>query len=250
MLIDTFIGDGKADFMEKFANRLPAQVVAGFFGLTRDDGERCYGWISAFMNPDRDPSDSAEAVVKLGQLVSEAISRARSEPGDDLISAIVTHVKADGTQFSDEECMGLLLTAILGALETTVSALASTVMLLDRFPAVRAELIDEPTLVGRAVEEVLRMESPVHGPKRTVLRDVVVTATNSAAATGSCCCSDPVTTTARSSVTLSNSMCTAATTLTWLSGTASTAASVHRWPSSSSASHWRRSCVACPITAW
>ena len=174
-LLDTFIEDGRADFMARFAKRLPGQVVAGFFGLDPDDGERCYEWSANILAPaGADPAAVADAAQQLAVFITEALSRGRANPTDDLISAIVTHQNSEGKQFSDEECIGLLFTAIGGALETTVSGLASTLMLVDRFPKVRAELIADPSLAGRAVEEVLRMESPVHSIARTVTRDVVV----------------------------------------------------------------------------
>lgn len=174
-LLDTFIEHGRAEFMTKFAKRLPGQVVAGFFGFDPEDGERCYEWSANILAPSGgDPAMVAAAAQQMGVFISEALARSRANPGNDLISAIVTHQNGEGKYFSDEECIGLLFTAIGGALETTVSGLASTLMLVDRFPTVRAELIADPSLAGRAVEEVLRMESPVHSPSRTVARDVVV----------------------------------------------------------------------------
>ena len=174
-LLDTFIGDGKADWMNQFARRLPGQVVAGFFGFSADDGERCYEWISDIVKaPALDHPSASASIQRLVQFMTDTIAQAKSHPGDGLISAIVSHTTESGAQFSDEECIGLVFTGIGGALETTVSALASSVMLLDRFPAARAELIDNPNLVSNAVEEVLRMESPVHCPARTVRRDVTV----------------------------------------------------------------------------
>jgi cytochrome P450 len=174
-LIDTFIADGRAEFVSQFATRLPGQVVAGFFGLNPDDGERCYEWLSTIFTPTGDDGEEVlEAVQKLAAFITDALARARTHPSEDLISAIVTHQDHAGEGFSDEECMGLLVTAIAGALETTVSSLASILMLVDRFRDVRAELIANPTLTGRAVEEALRMESPVHGPARTVRRDIEI----------------------------------------------------------------------------
>jgi cytochrome P450 len=174
-LIDAFIADGKAEFVSQFAKRLPGQVVAGFFGLHPDDGERCYEWMTTIFTPTGDDgAEILEGVQNLATFITDALTRARSQPGDDLISAIVTHENEAGKRFSDEECMGLLLTAIAGALETTVSSLASMLLLVDAYPDVRAELLADPSLTGRAVEEALRMESPVHGPARTVRRDIEI----------------------------------------------------------------------------
>ncbi len=174
-LIDTFISEGKGDFIAQFAARLPGQVVAEFFGFDLHDGERCYGWLNTMMAPpDGDPSTAASAGQQLFEFIVGTLEKARTRPKNDLISSIATHVTKAGTPFSDEECIGLVFTAIGGALETTVAALTASVVLLDQFPTVRAQLIADPTLVDRAVQEVLRMAAPAHCPARTVRREVDV----------------------------------------------------------------------------
>jgi cytochrome P450 len=99
------------------------------------------------------------------------IDRARAEPSDDVVSAIVT-ARPDGEPFSARECLGLVFTTLTGALETTVSTIGSAVHLLATHPGVRRRLIEEPVLLARAVEEFLRMASPVQAFARTVTRDV------------------------------------------------------------------------------
>lgn len=178
-LLDTFIEDGRADFVAKFAKRLPGQVVAEFFGFDLHDGERCYEMLSTVMAPpDGDLSAALKAAQDLLEFIGGALARTRAEPKDNLMSAIVTHVTKSGTQFTDEECLGLAFTALGGALETTVSGLTSTLALLDRFPDVRAQLIADPTLADRAVQEILRMEAPAHCPARTVRSDMELDGVN------------------------------------------------------------------------
>jgi cytochrome P450 len=174
-LIDSFCAEGKADFLTQFANRLPAQVVAGFFGFTFDDGDRYYDWVATSMNPPNgDLALAVEAAQEQSEFILEALARARANPNDTLISAIATHVTTTGTTFSEEECLGMMLAGIGGALETTASALASMIVLLDRFPEVRADLLNDASLIPNAVEEVLRMESPLHAAGRTVRRDIEI----------------------------------------------------------------------------
>jgi cytochrome P450 len=174
-LIDSFCAEGKADFLTQFANRLPAQVVAGFFGFTFDDGDRYYDWVATSMNPPNgDRALAMRAGQELSDFIVDALDRARANPDDTLISAIATHVTTTGTTLSQEECLGMLLAGIGGALETTASALASTIVLLDRFPEARADLLNDPSLIPNAVEEVLRMESPFHAARRSVRRDIEI----------------------------------------------------------------------------
>lgn len=172
-LLDSFIADGRADWVNKFASRLPGQVVSELFGFSPEEGEQCYRWIATAMEAiAHEASASEQAVQQLGAFVLGALEEARANPGPDLISAIVTYEDKNGDRFSFEECIGLLFTAIAGSLETTVSALASTLLLLDRFPQARTQLIENPTLADAAADEVLRMESPVHCPARTVKSNV------------------------------------------------------------------------------
>ncbi|MGV0870616.1 cytochrome P450 [Mycolicibacterium sp. XJ879] len=172
-LIDSFIADGKADFVTQFAARLPGQVVAEFFGFDLHDGERCYAWLDTMMAPpDGDPATAASAGQELFGFIVGVLETARAEPKNTLISSIATHVTKAGTRFSDEECIGLVFTAIGGALETTVAALTASVVFLDQYPAARAQLVADPGLVGHATQEVLRMSSPAHCPARTVRREV------------------------------------------------------------------------------
>ncbi|WP_069403461.1 cytochrome P450 [Mycolicibacterium holsaticum] len=174
-LIDEFIADGKADFVAQFATRLPGQVVAEFFGFDFHDGERCYEWLNTMMAPpDGDPATAAAAGQNLFEFIVGVLAEARAKPKNNLISSIANYVTKAGTRFSDDECIGLVFTAIGGALETTVAALTAIVVFLDEFSTARAQLIADPTLVNHAVQEVLRMSAPAHCPARTVHRDVEV----------------------------------------------------------------------------
>jgi cytochrome P450 len=179
-LIDSFCAEGKADFLTQFANRLPAQVVAGFFGFTFDDGDRYYEWVATSMNPPNgDRALAVQAAQELSEFIVEALDRARANAGrhSDLGDRDTRHHHRNETLrrgLSEEECLGMLLAGIGGALETTASALASTVILLDRFPDARADLLNDPSLIPNAVEEMLRMESPFHAAGRTVRRDIEI----------------------------------------------------------------------------
>jgi cytochrome P450 len=90
---------------------------------------------------------------------------------DDVLSAVVTH-RFEGRGFTDEECIGIMFTSITGALETTVAGIALGLRIFGLNREVRDCLLAEPTGIARAVEEVLRMESPAQCPARTVTEAV------------------------------------------------------------------------------
>jgi len=101
------------------------------------------------------------------------LQRLRRSPGEDLLSKLVT-LDDDGDRLSETELRataGLLLAA---GFETTVNLLGSGTELLLRHPEQLARLRDEPELWPNAVEEVLRVESPVQLTARSALRDTEV----------------------------------------------------------------------------
>jgi cytochrome P450 len=170
-LIDGFIDDGEADVLVQFAKPLPAQVISQFFGFTAEDGIRCYEWLCQMFMGDEEAA--VDGVTKFVGFLGEALDKARANPVDDVLSAVVTH-RFDGRGFSDEECVGIMFTSITGALETTVAGIALGLRIFGLNRGVRDRLLAEPASIARAVEEVLRMESPAQCPARTVTEEVEV----------------------------------------------------------------------------
>jgi cytochrome P450 len=174
-VINGFAPSGRADAVADIAKPVPPRVMGRFFGLTSEEADQSYGWIDTMITESsRDLDKMMSAALDLFGFLSALIERARTGTGGhDVMSAIV-NAQIDGRPISDTECLGMVFTAIAGALETTVPSLAQALLLLDRHRDVRAELIRNPALVPAAVDEVLRLESPVQAPARTVAADVTV----------------------------------------------------------------------------
>ena len=176
--IDGFIETGRADVMKQLAEPVPAQITGQFFGFSAEEGLRIYELIStqfsqSFGGDVELPRAAGEELIALMQ---RSLDEARRNPGDDVSSAIVTY-NVDGRTFDNAECLGMLRSAIGGALATTVSAIAYAVYLLWKHPDQRRRLVENPELAAGAVEEVLRMESPVYSVARTVLENTEVEGT-------------------------------------------------------------------------
>ncbi|GAA1872009.1 cytochrome P450 [Pseudonocardia ailaonensis] len=173
-LINEIIESGKADALEDLAKPLPAQITGQFFGYTAAEGRRIFELISTLTAESFGDKDQArEAATELLALFQRSLDEARKNPGDDVSSAIVTY-DVDGRTFSDQECLGLLRSSIGGALATTVAAIGYAVYLLWKYPEQRRLLVEDPDLSSSAVEEILRMESPVYAVGRTVLQETEV----------------------------------------------------------------------------
>jgi cytochrome P450 len=106
---------------------------------------------------------------------TELIERRRREPGDDTISHLVAAgVGADGDVAGTLSVLAFTFTMVTGGNDTTTGMLGGSVQLLHQRPDQRRLLADNPDLIPDAVDEFLRLTSPVQGLARTVTRDVTI----------------------------------------------------------------------------
>jgi cytochrome P450 len=96
------------------------------------------------------------------------IERRRNNPTDDLISTLMKARDKDGQPLADEHILGSLRLLLIAGIDTTWSAIGSSLWHLAKTPADRERLVAEPELMPLAVEELLRAYSPV-----TMAREVM-----------------------------------------------------------------------------
>ena len=102
------------------------------------------------------------------------LEKRRTDPQDDMISALV-HGKLRGTdEVSPAMIVGFGFTMVTGGNDTVTGALGGSLELLTQCPDQRARLVEDPTRLKTAVEEFLRLTSPVQGLARTATRDVEI----------------------------------------------------------------------------
>ena len=171
--------DDETDLVALLAKPLPSMVVARYLGVPEADRDRFGAWTDAIVGAD--PSgDLAGAMQGAGAAVGEMldfftqlIERRRVDPGDDTVS----HLVAAGVGDDPAGLLSILaftFTMVAGGNDTTTGLLGGAVDLLAAHPDQRDELADDPTLIPAAVEELLRLTSPVQGLARTTTTDVVL----------------------------------------------------------------------------
>jgi cytochrome P450 len=120
----------------------------------------------------------AEQGVAFQRYIWEHLQERRREPRDDVLSrfaeARFNDPEAGERPLTDGEIINLVDHLYTGGNETTTFAITSAVWLLTSHPDVERRLRDEPRLVPRFVDEVLRLESPTQGLWRGVIRDVEI----------------------------------------------------------------------------
>ena len=172
-LIDAFIGRGHCDFMQEFAEPLPARMTLRLLGI--DEGQ----WADflhaihvGVHESSRDFDKAVEALLEVYvQLAIALDDRQQGDgTGDDIISRLA-RADIDGRPLEDEEILDICLLMLFGGLDTTAAVIGHALVWLHEHPDQRARLAAEPELLPLAVEEFLRFEAPVQGLARTVTKD-------------------------------------------------------------------------------
>jgi cytochrome P450 len=169
---------GGGDIVAELFKPLPSLVVGHYLGVPEADRARFDEWSTAIVgaNVGIVGTDAASATVELMGYFTELIERRRREPGDDTVSQLVAAGVADGPD-ADAGLLSILafvFTMVAGGNDTTTGALGGAVQLLSSRPDQRALLAADPSLLPDAVEEFLRLTSPVQALARTAVRDVVL----------------------------------------------------------------------------
>ena len=179
-LLDGFAADGEADLVERFAWPLPLRVMGELIGVPADDlrwlHERSRDWLSVYgaTGSVEEQVAAAEGTVELQRYFVTAMEERTRDPRDDLMSALIAAVAEEDEPLSIVELAGVPLDLLVAGHVTVTRAIGSALVLLLREPGSLDELRGDPELVGPAVEEILRLESPAQGLFREALRDVEV----------------------------------------------------------------------------
>ncbi|MUL84915.1 MULTISPECIES: cytochrome P450 [unclassified Mycolicibacterium] len=174
--------DGGGDIVTELFKPLPSMVVAHYLGVPEADRDQFDGWTEAIVAANSSAGGITAAMGTAGAAVasmmgyfSELIERRRREPGDDTISHLVAAgVGADGDIAGALSILAFTFTMVTGGNDTTTGMLGGAVQLLQQRPDQRRLLVDDPELIPEAVDEFLRLTSPVQGLARTTTRDVTI----------------------------------------------------------------------------
>ena len=174
----TGIVDGRIEWMDAVANRLPMMVVARLIGVPDDDADQLAHWgyastqlLDGLMSTD-ELAASMAAITDLSAYIVEQLRDAAEHPRDDLVSELAGACR---TGVIDQFTAQLILVSLFSAGgESTASLLGTAVGMLTGKPDVQRRLREHPELMGAFVEETLRLEPPFRAHYRHVLRDTRV----------------------------------------------------------------------------
>ena len=166
---------GEVDIIEALFKPLPSWVVAHYLGVPEADREKFDRWTNAIVaaNAGGDVTNT-DATIELFTYAADLIERRNVEPGGDLISDLVGAGEAAA---SPAWVVGFVFTMVTGGNDTTTGLLGGAAELLTERRDQRQLLLDDPSLIRPAIDEFLRIVSPVQNLARTTTRDVAIRGT-------------------------------------------------------------------------
>ncbi|NKQ55775.1 cytochrome P450 [Amycolatopsis sp. K13G38] len=171
--IDSVIEAGECDLTSVIG--VPSIVTIDWLGLPIEEWQRySHAHHAVLAEPQGSPAYEQATKVDLPYLFDqqwETIRARRAAPRDDIISYLVQQ-EVDGRPMTDDEVFGIVDLLVSGGVGTTASLVSQALVWLAEHTDVRQRLIDDPSLMDRAVEEFLRFFSPTQALARTVMKDV------------------------------------------------------------------------------
>ena len=169
-LLAKAVAQGTFDFVTDVAAELPLMAIAEILGVPVEDRHRLFEWSNKLVG-NSDPEyvgsadDALTAATELYVYFNQLGEERRTEPGDDIISRLITEVEGDALGPHEFETFCLLLT--VAGNETTRNATSHGMHALLEHPDQMQLLRDNPELLDPAIEEILRWATPVINFRRT-----------------------------------------------------------------------------------
>ncbi len=168
-VIDKLIAEPDVDVVTNLVNSYPVRVIADMLGMPKEDHDQFVEWTYLAFGTDRVKGNAAHrALIEYGTALA---AKCRANPGDDVMSRIVT-AEVEGRQLTDLEVGGFVSLLIGAGAETTGSSLATGLWQLAKNPEQWQLLKNDRTLIPKAVDEFCRYTSAVVAWRRTATEGI------------------------------------------------------------------------------
>ncbi len=170
-LIDRFIEQGRCDAAVDYAQQITPQVIGHLLGIDTSRSEEFTRYVIDFMEDGvKDPELRAKSMHAMQDYFAGLIEQRRGADGDDYVSRLA-RAEIDGKPMSDKLLVNYCVLLLVAGIDTTWSALGSSLLHFATHESDRRRLAAEPALFPTAVEELLRYYAPV-SVGRVAMEDV------------------------------------------------------------------------------
>jgi cytochrome P450 len=179
-LIDGFIDRGEVDFAKEFSVPFPSEVFLTLLGLPLSELDRFLTMKDGIIRPDHVTgkpygSDAANTYQQsvadsVYEYFNEVLDEREAHRQDDLLSHFLD-ADVEGARLTRNDILDICFLFLIAGLDTVTATLDCMYAFLAQNPEHRQQLVDDPTVIPSAVEELLRWETPVMGVVRASLED-------------------------------------------------------------------------------
>ncbi|MEY9848337.1 cytochrome P450 [Streptacidiphilus sp. BW17] len=159
-LLDQMDVSAPVDLVQALAVPLPVAVISELLAVPASDRPQL-GTLSARLFAAGRPVDADAASHELARYMNDLVNDRRAHPGEDLVSRLIAARDGNGEQLSQFELTSLAALLLVAGHETTTHAIGNAVLELLRAPATLAHLAGNPDAIAPAIDELLRLASPV-----------------------------------------------------------------------------------------
>ena len=165
--LDRVAERGEMDVIGDLALPVPATIICQILGVPIEDRDRFTVWTSqatlglaAPIMPPEVVEQARAAGEALGEYFEALIAKRRTDPRDDLLSALI-RAEEEGDKLSTDELVSQSIGLLIAGFETTIGLIGNGVRALIQNPEEIEKLRARPELVGKAVQECLRYDGPI-----------------------------------------------------------------------------------------
>jgi cytochrome P450 len=179
-LIDQFIDRGEVDFAKEFSVPFPSQVFLTLLGLPPEELETFLTMKDGIIRPDHvtgklyGTKEAGDYQQKTADSVydyfNKVLDQREVERKDDLLSHFLD-AEVEGDRLTREDILDICFLFLIAGLDTVTATLDCMFSFLAQHPEQRQQLVEDPSVIPNAIEEMLRWETPVMGIARVAVQD-------------------------------------------------------------------------------
>ena len=179
-LIDGFIDKDEVDFAKEFSVPFPSVVFLTLLGLPPEDLDTFLTMKDGIIRPDhvtgkpRDSKEASDYQQKIADSVydyfNQVLDKRELERRDDLLSLFLD-ADMEGERLTREDILDICFLFLIAGLDTVTATLDCMFSFLAQHPDHRRQLVQDPSIIPNAIEELLRWETPVMSIARVAVTD-------------------------------------------------------------------------------
>lgn len=172
-LLDRLLDDRRCDAITDIAQPISVFTLGTFADLPAEDRPLWIRWVERMFNSIRDPEDGHRATEEYLGYIDNLIADHHATPRDDFIGSLLES-EIDGERLTDDQVRAFCQLLLIAGHETTASAMGQTVMYLAEHPTAFGALQANPEQIPSAIEELLRLNSPIQLSARNATENVTL----------------------------------------------------------------------------